>query len=251
MSAGVPPAARAAAGACGEARGARTEGVLRWLGRVVLGLLLASIAAVAVLRFVDPPLTPLMVIRAVQGALDGRWVGIRQRWVPLEEVSPALLRAVLAAEDARFFEHHGFDFEEIERARAYNERHGGRRMRGASTISMQTARNVFLWQDRTWLRKGLEAYFTVLLELLWSKRRILEVYVNVAEWGDGVYGVEAASRAAFGVPAVKLSARQAALLAAVLPSPRRWSAARPSSYVRERAARIAARARHVDLRALD
>ena len=168
--------------------------MLRWLGRLLFGALLASVAVVGLFRFVDPPLTPLMVIRAVQGALDGRWVGIQQRWVPLEEVSPALLRAVIAAEGARLLQHHGFDFEEIERARAYNERHGGRRVRGASTISMQTARNVFLWQDRTWVRKGLEAYFTLLIELLWSKRRILEVYVNVAEWGDGVYGVEAAAQ---------------------------------------------------------
>ncbi|HEY8514017.1 MAG TPA: monofunctional biosynthetic peptidoglycan transglycosylase [Candidatus Binatia bacterium] len=224
--------------------------MLRWLGRLLFGALLASVAVVGLFRFVDPPLTPLMVIRAVQGALDGRWVGIQQRWVPLEEVSPALLRAVIAAEDARFFQHHGFDFEEIERARAYNERHGGRRVRGASTISMQTARNVFLWQDRTWVRKGLEAYFTLLIELLWSKRRILEVYVNVAEWGDGVYGVEAAAQNAFGKPAAKLGAREASLLAAVLPSPRRWSARTPSSYVQSRAARIAARAAQVDLRPL-
>lgn len=224
--------------------------MLRWLGRILLTILVGSVALVAVYRVVDPPLTPLMVVRVVQGALAGRWVGIDQRWVRLDEVSPALLRAVIAAEDARFFSHGGIDFEELERARAYNERQKGRRLRGASTISMQTARNVFLWPDRTWVRKGFEAYFTLLLELLWSKRRILEVYVNVIEWGDGVYGVEAASRRAFGVPASELGSHQAALLAAVLPSPRRWSAAAPTSYVRTRASRISGRAARVDLRPL-
>jgi len=158
---------------------------------------------------------------------------------------------VIASEDARFLAHHGVDFEELERARRYNERHRGKRVRGASTITMQCARSVFLWPDRTWIRKGFEVYFTGLLELLWGKRRILEVYLNVIEWGDGVYGVEAAAQGAFGVPASRLTPGQAALLAAVLPSPLRWSAAKPSSYVRSRAARIAARARQVSLRALD
>ena len=224
--------------------------LLRWVGRLLLGAVVASLAAVAVLRFVDPPVTPLMLLRLAQGALHGRWVGIDRSWVDLEQVSPALLKSVIAAEDARFFAHHGVDFTELERARAYNERQRGKRLRGASTITMQCARSTFLWTDRTWLRKGLEVYFTALLELLWSKRRILEVYVNVVEWGDGVYGIEAASERAFGVPAARLTAQQAALLAAVLPAPQRSSAARPSPYVRGRAARIAARARLVDLRPL-
>lgn len=221
--------------------------VAGWIARVVAGLVVLSVGAVLVARFVDPPVTPLMVLRLVEGAVHGRWVGIDQTWVDLDQVSPALLRAVIAAEDARFFTHHGVDFEELEQARAYNERQRGRRLRGASTITMQCARSAFLWTGRTWLRKGLEVYVTALLELLWSKHRILEVYVNVVEWGDGVYGVEAAAQRAFGVPASRLSAPQAALLAAVLPSPLRWSAARPSPGVRTRAARIAARARQVDL----
>ena len=165
-------------------------------------------------------------------------------------MSPALLRSVIAAEDARFFVHHGVDFAELERARDYNERQRGKRVRGASTITMQCARSTFLWTGRTWLRKGIEVYFTALLELLWSKRRILEVYVNVVEWGEGVYGIDAASQRAFGVPAKRLTPQQASLLAAVLPSPQRWSATAPSTYVRGRAARIAARARQVDLRPL-
>lgn len=219
----------------------------RWAKRILLVLLVASAGAVLLLRAVDPPLTPLMAIRTAEGALAGRWVGIDREWVDLEAISPALLRAVIAAEDARFFSHHGVDFVELERARDYNERHDGRRLRGASTISMQCARNVFLWPGRTWLRKGVEVYFTGLLELLWPKRRILEVYLNVIEWGDGVYGAEAASQRAFGVSASRLTPRQAALLAAVLPAPRGRSAARPSAYVRSRAATIQARARQVDL----
>jgi len=157
---------------------------------------------------------------------------------------------VIASEDARFLQHHGVDFAELERARRYNERHAGKRLRGASTISMQCARSVFLWPHRTWVRKAFEVYFTGLMELVWSKRRILEVYLNVVEWGDGVYGVEAAAQRAFGVPARSLTPAQASLLAAVLPSPIRWSAERPTPHVRSRAARIAARARQVDLRPL-
>jgi len=236
--------------------GARRRGgfgrtLVRWLMRGALAGLVASVVAVVILRFVDPPLTPLMLLRLGEGALHGRWAGIDQQWVDLEEVSPALLRSVIASEDARFFLHNGVDFAELERAREYNARQRGKRVRGASTISMQTARSTFLWTDRNWFRKGLEVYFTGLIEILWGKRRILEVYVNVVEWGDGVYGVEAASQRAFGVPASKMRAQQAALLTAGLPSPRRWSAAEASTYLRGRAGRIAARARQVDLAPLD
>jgi monofunctional biosynthetic peptidoglycan transglycosylase len=224
--------------------------VLRWLGRVLAVFLVGSVASVVLLRVLDPPLTPLMMLRLGEGLMHGRWTGVDYHWVDLEQVSPSLLAAVLAAEDARFFNHHGVDFEELERARAYNERQHGRRLRGASTITMQCARSTFLWTGRTWLRKGLEVYFTGLMELAWSKRRILETYVNVVEWGDGVYGVEAAARRAFGTSAAKLTPQQSALLAAVLPSPLRWNAAQPTPGVRARAARIAARARQVDLRPL-
>jgi monofunctional biosynthetic peptidoglycan transglycosylase len=205
------------------------------------------VVPVVVLRVVDPWVTPLMVIRVVEGAVHGRWVGVHRRWVGLADVSPALLRAVVAAEDARFFGHWGVDLGAVRRARDYNERHPRARRRGASTITMQCARSVFLWPGRTWVRKALEAHFAVLLELAWGKRRILEVYVNVIEWGDGVYGVEEAARRAFGVPAAALDARQAALLAAVLPNPRRWGAAAPTAYVASRAVRIQARAAAVRL----
>jgi monofunctional biosynthetic peptidoglycan transglycosylase len=224
--------------------------LLRWIARLLLAFVLLSVTLVLALRFVDPPVTPLMLLRAGQAALHGSWVGIDQRWVDLDHASPALLRAVLAAEDARFFVHHGVDFVELGHARDYNERQHGRRIHGASTITMQCARSTFLWTGRTYLRKGLELYFTGLLELLWGKRRILEVYLNVVEWGDGVYGAEAAARRSFGVPAARLSAEQAALLAAVLPAPLRWSAGAPSAAVRVRAGWIAVRARRVDLRPL-
>jgi monofunctional biosynthetic peptidoglycan transglycosylase len=221
--------------------------VLRWGGRVLAVFVAWSVASVLLLRFVDPPLTPLMLLRLGEGLLRGTWVGVRYDWVDLEQVSPHLLAAVLASEDARFFRHHGVDFVELEKSRAHNERTAGRRLRGASTITMQCARSTFLWTGRNWLRKGLEVYFTALLELFWSKRRILEVYVNVVEWGDGVYGSQAAAEGAFRVPAAKVTAPQAALLAAVLPSPRRWGAARPTPGVKQRAARIAARAKAVSL----
>jgi monofunctional biosynthetic peptidoglycan transglycosylase len=221
--------------------------IARWVSRLVLAFVALSVLAVLLLRFVDPPVTPLMLLRLGRGALHGSWVGVDQRWVPLERVSPALLRAVIASEDARFFVHHGVDFAELDRARAYNQRQRGRRVRGASTISMQCARSTFLWTDRSYVRKALEIYFTGLVELLWGKRRILEVYVNVVEWGDGIYGVEAAAQQSFGVSAARLSPGQASLLAAVLPSPLRWSAAEPTTYVRTRAARIGSRAHQVDL----
>lgn len=224
--------------------------VARWTTRLLAAFLVWSVASVLLLRFVDPPLTPLMLLRLGEGLLHGTWVGVDHQWVDLEQVSPNLLAAVLASEDARFFRHHGLDFEEIERARAYNERQHGRRVRGASTITMQCARSTFLWTGRNWVRKGLEVYFTGLLELLWSKRRILEVYVNVVEWGDGVYGVQAAAERAFRVPASRLTPQQSALLAAVLPSPRRWSASHPTPGVRARAARIAERAKGTSLKPL-
>jgi monofunctional biosynthetic peptidoglycan transglycosylase len=195
-----------------------------------------------VLRFMPPLLTPLMVIRAVQGER-----GPGRDWVPLARVSPALLRAVIAAEDARFFTHYGFDVSAIRRARAFNARHPGRRPRGASTITMQCARNVFLWPGGGWVRKVIEAYFAGLLELLWGKRRILEVYLNVIEWGGGLYGVEAAARTYFRIPASALDARQAALLAAALPNPRRWNPAGPTAYLAARARVIQARAARIHL----
>jgi monofunctional biosynthetic peptidoglycan transglycosylase len=217
--------------------------LLRWCARVALGFVVVTLALVTLYHWVNPPCTPLMVIRAIEGELDGNPVGIDQRWVPLRAVSPALVRAVVAAEDARFFQHWGVDLKELEEARAYNERERGRRLRGASTITMQCARSVFLWPGRTWVRKAIEVYLAVLLEQLWGKRRILEIYLNVVEWGRGVYGAEAAARRHFGVSAAQLDGERAALLAATLPAPRRFDPAAPSAALRRRAATIAARAR--------
>jgi monofunctional biosynthetic peptidoglycan transglycosylase len=167
--------------------------------------------------------------------------------VDLSAVSPGLLQAVIASEDTRFLTHHGLDLDAVRRAQEWNARHPRRLPRGASTITMQCARNVFLWPGRSWPRKALETYLAVLLELVWGKRRILEIYVNVIEWGDGVYGVEAASRRYFGVPAARLTPSQAALLAAALPSPLRSNPAAPSPYLRARATLIEQRATHVGL----
>ncbi|MBC7369935.1 MAG: monofunctional biosynthetic peptidoglycan transglycosylase [Bdellovibrionaceae bacterium] len=206
------------------------------IGKIILGFFTASIAAVLIFSVVPVPLTPLMLIRPVQSAFTGKWVGINKNWVPLEEISPNIVRSVLKAEDDRFFEHRGFDFMAIQKAYRYNQTH--RNKKGASTISQQTAKNVFLWPHRDWIRKGFEAYFTVLIETVWSKNRIMEVYLNVIELGPGVYGVEAASQKYFHRSARKLNASQSALLAAVLPNPRKLRIDRPSSYVVGRQYRI-------------
>jgi monofunctional biosynthetic peptidoglycan transglycosylase len=187
-------------------------------------LVLGSIAAVALLRFVPVPVTAFML----QDDERPR----QHDWVPWEEISRHAAVAVIAAEDQKFLEHDGFDFEAIDRALTDARR--GRRLRGASTISQQVAKNLFLWPGQSWPRKGLEAWFTLCIETLWPKRRILEVYLNSAEFGRGVWGVEAASRRYFRKPAAKLNRPEAALLAAVLPNPRRFRVANPSAYVRQR-----------------
>lgn len=215
----------------------------RWRRRFVLGLLLvlvvAPLAYLGVVRFVPPSGTPLMVVRWFQGE---SW---RQNWVSIDDISPALLRAVVASEDSRFCSHSGFDWLEIRAVLRLVVFQG--RMRGASTISMQTARNLMLWPGRDPLRKMLEILDTVLLEAVWPKRRILEVYMNIAEWGPGIYGVEAAAREAFGKSAAQVTEHEAALLAVVLPNPREWSAADPTLALHARAALVQARMRLVDL----
>jgi len=191
---------------------------------------------VLLLRFVPVPFTALMVERRLTAmAGDAPYVS-RHQWVPLEAIGPNMGLAVIAAEDQNFPEHFGFDWQAIEKAMAHNEH--SRRKRGASTVSQQTAKNLFLWESRSWVRKGFEVYFTLLLEVAWPKRRILEVYLNSVEFGDGVFGVEAASRKFFGKPAKALGPMDAALLAAVLPNPRRYRADAPSAYVRGRQAWI-------------
>ena len=203
---------------------------------LVFGLI-GPILVVSVYRFVPPPITFLMVERLFEGR------GFDRRWRDLDQISPRLVRAVIAAEDARFCEHHGFDFDAMQKAWAHNEKSS--KVRGGSTISQQTAKNVFLWQQRSYVRKGLEAYFTLLIELLWGKPRIMEVYLNSIEWGPGVYGVEAAAQANFKVSARNLTPAQAGRLAAILPSPLKWQAAKPGPYVRKRSGKIASAAKTV------
>jgi monofunctional biosynthetic peptidoglycan transglycosylase len=177
---------------------------------------------------VDPPVTWVMAEQASEQKAFSR------TWRDLDEISRDMPLAVMAAEDQKFMDHFGFDVEAIRKAMDFNERKKGRRVKGASTISQQTAKNVFCWPGRTFLRKGLEAWFTVLIEVFWSKERIIEVYLNVAETGKGCFGVEAAAQRCYGKPAARLSRSQAALIAAVLPSPRRFDCARPSGYVSRR-----------------
>lgn len=205
----------------------------RLLAWVVLGLAALPVPLILAYRFLPPPATPLMVIRAAEGA---PW---HQRWVPLARISPALIRAVIASEDEKFCTHHGFDWDALDAA--WRGWRAGGRLRGASTISMQTAKNLFLWPGRSFVRKGIEAYLTVLIETFWSKQRIIETYLNVIEWGDGIYGAEMAAQLELGKTAAALSPREAALFAAVLPNPRRFSVEHPSAYVEERAALIRAR----------
>jgi monofunctional biosynthetic peptidoglycan transglycosylase len=215
-------------------KGVRKGGLLRrvlvWLFVVVVAV---PVGLTVIYRFVPPPITFLMVQRMFQGH------GLHRQWRPLSQMSPALPRAVIAAEDQRFCEHRGFDFNAIEKAMKHNERRPNR-IRGGSTISQQAAKNVFLWPQRSYVRKGLEAYFTVLIETLWGKRRIMEVYLNTVEWGPGLYGAEAAAQRNFGVGADRLSPAQAARLAAILPSPLKWRAARPGPYVQRRSRKVAA-----------
>lgn len=209
----------------------------RWLWRLALLFMVSSLAGVLFYRFVPVPLTPLMLQRSAESLWQKEWLGIHKEWVSLGEISPHVVKAVLKAEDYRFFEHNGFDYEAIQKALAYNKIHPQKK-KGASTISQQTAKNVFLWPRRDWLRKGLEAYFTVLIELVWPKERILEVYLNVIELGPGVYGVEAAAQKYFKRAAKDVNRHQASLLAAVLPNPRRYRIDRPSIYVMARQRRI-------------
>lgn len=186
------------------------------------------------LRWVPLPGSALMVERKVQSWVDGTPIDLQHSWRPWRALPNDLKIAVIAAEDQKFAAHWGFDIPAIRAALAHNEQSSGS-VRGASTLSQQVAKNLFLWSSRSWLRKGLEVWFTGLIELLWPKQRILEVYLNSVEWDDGVFGAEAAARHHFGKEAAKLSSQQASLLAAVLPNPRKWSASHPNAYVNRRA----------------
>jgi len=207
--------------------------LLRRLGLALLVLLFLPVPVIVLYRFVPPPVTPLMLIRAAEGE------PMHREWVAYARIAPALPRAVIASEDTRFCWHHGFDWIEIDKA--WDAYQTGDRLRGASTISQQLARNLFLWPGGGYPRKAAEAYITVLLEAMLSKERILELYLNVVEWGNGVYGAEAAARAHFDRPAHALTLRQAALLAAVLPAPQEWRPEHPTRFLDERADTILAR----------
>jgi monofunctional biosynthetic peptidoglycan transglycosylase len=204
------------------------------LGAIAI-LVIAPPLWVVIYRIVPPPITILMVERMLQGQ------GLDKSWRPLSAISPSLAQAVIGAEDARFCEHHGFDFKAMQAAAAHNARHPGK-IRGGSTISQQTAKNVFLWLGRSYVRKGAEAYFTVLIEALWGKRRILETYLNVVEWGPGLYGAEAAAQSYFGHDADQLTPEESARLAAILPDPLKWKAVHPGRYVVRRTRHITAAA---------
>lgn len=215
--------------------------ILRVTKWAVVAFFVSSILSVVALRFMPVYYTPLMFIRL----FEQDELKLSHKWVPLEEMSPQMPLAAMAGEDARFTEHHGFDFEAIQAAMERNRLHPEKNKLGASTISQQTAKNVFLWPGRSWLRKGLEAYFTVLIELMWSKERIMEVYLNSIEMGPGIYGVEAVAEEHFGCSAKDLTANQCALIAATFPSPLRYSSKSPSRYVKKRQRQIRANMRYV------
>ena len=203
---------------------------------IIIVFFVGSVSWVILAAFIPVYVTPLMFIRSVEAMVDGNAPVNEKTWVPLSEISPNMVQAVVASEDNLFLEHNGFSIDDIFKAVEHNKK--GKRIRGGSTISQQTAKNVFLWPNRSYVRKGLEAYFTVLIELIWSKERIMEVYLNIVETGTGVYGVEAASQKFFNKSASKLTKSQAALIAASLPNPRKFKIDNPSSYMLKRKAKI-------------
>ncbi len=210
--------------------------IVRILRNIVLGLFLSSILLVILYRFVPVYITPLMIIRVAEQVADGKPIRLERGWVPIDEISPKMVRAVIASEDNLFLDHYGFDIEGMKKAFENNKK--GKKLKGGSTISQQTAKNVFLTPSRTYVRKALEAYFTVLIEIFWSKERIMEVYLNVIEMGNGIYGIEKASEIYFNKPPQKLTSFQAALVAASLPNPRKYSITHPGPYMRKRQAHI-------------
>jgi len=212
--------------------GPRVRRILGILLKVTLAFLALSVLSVIVLRFMAPPFSALMVERRIGSWFAEGKYSPTYKWVSLDKIAPVMSAAVIASEDQKFSDHYGFDIDAIQRAMGHNER--SPRTKGASTLTQQTAKNMFLWSSRSWLRKGVEAYFTVLLETFWGKRRILETYLNIVEFGDGIYGVEAAAQYYFRKPASRLNSEEAAILAAVLPNPRRYKVKSPSPYVRDR-----------------
>ena len=218
--------------------------IQKWLQWLVIIFFSSSILTVVAYRWLPVYITPLMVIRCVQQVRHGEHLRLRHHWVPLDSMSLYMPIAVMASEDQRFLEHHGFDFNAIQQAIKENKRR--ERQRGGSTISQQTAKNVFLWPASSWLRKGLEVYFTALIELVWGKERIIEVYLNSIEMGDGIYGAEAVAQLHFGRSASELTRANCALIAATLPSPLRFSSKNPSAYMLKRQTWIMRQMRHID-----
>ncbi len=212
--------------------GRRISNFFKWILKLAILFFVISVLLVFAMRWINPITSSIMIQRQIAGLLDGEFELVKYHWVSYDDVSKYMPIAIVAAEDQNFPNHFGFDFKQIEKALKENKR--GRRVRGASTITQQVAKNLFLWEGKSFVRKGVEAYFTLLIELLWDKERILEVHMNIAEMGDKIFGVGTASVAYFKIPAAKLSIRQAALLAAVLPNPKKYSAVKPTGYVRGR-----------------
>jgi monofunctional biosynthetic peptidoglycan transglycosylase len=223
------------------------KNLLKYTFYIGLSFLILSVSTVLIYKFIPPPVTPHMIIRVIEGVIEGDLVWIEKDWESYDNISKNLYRAILAAEDARFMSHEGVDWKAVESAKKYNERYKGKKKRGASTVTMQTAKNTFLPHSRNYVRKAVEVYFTYLIEYIWGKKRILEVYANIVEWGPGLYGAEAASQKFFNKSASKLTKREAALLAAVLPNPRRWSPDKPTKYINKRVNMIMGRMNHVPI----
>ena len=215
---------------------------LRWIVLLFFG---STILAVLIYKWCPVYVTPLMIIRCAQQVSRGEKLRLKHHWVPLDSMSIYMPVAVMASEDQRFLTHNGFDFIEINKT--LEERRSGKRFRGGSTISQQTAKNVFLWPKASWVRKGLEAYFTVLIEFIWGKERIMEVYLNSIEMGDGIYGAEAVAQQHFGRRAITLTRPNCALIAATLPNPLKFSSKEPSSYMLKRQTAIMNQMRHIDV----
>jgi len=203
--------------------------ISRWIGKFMLWFFAITIVWVLLYKFINPPITFLMVERGFERKADDKDWKINKKWKDFDGLSTNLKKATIAGEDATFMSHHGFDFKAMEKAYSKNQK--GKKIRGGSTISQQTAKNVFLWPGRSYIRKGFEVYFTFLIETLWSKKRILEVYLNVIEMGDGIYGAETASQTYFNKSANELTKAQSALIVAVLPNPIKWSPAKPTAYI--------------------
>jgi monofunctional biosynthetic peptidoglycan transglycosylase len=219
--------------------------IVRFLFKVFLWFVALSVISVVIFRFVPVPFTPLMITRAFEMKDNGKEMTSSHDWVPIEEISPNLQKAVIASEDDLFLTHNGFNFKAMQKAFKSNQK--GKKLKGGSTISQQTAKNVFLWQGRSYIRKGLEAYFTVLIELLWNKERIMEVYLNSIEMADGVYGAQAAAQHWYHKDAKNLTKYEAAGIAAILPNPRKFRATRSSGYTERRKGRIVKLMRYVKL----